>query len=446
MKRSLVWVLLAFVCVMAATMGPIAQSRTDMYDGFEVASNEALVKFRNVSREALDAVVRAHDIDLAEDLGGDMGYYRVRSRSQNTATLVRGLAARPEVDAVEPNYIVHAVENVNLTPNDPSFGQLYGLHNTGQAIQGVTGTPDADIDAPEAWEVTTGTNAVVVQDIDTGIDIDHPDLVANIWTAPAPYTIIMGGVPVVCPAGSHGPNTITNTCGPTAVDDDNDHGTHTAGTIGAVGNNSVGVVGVNWTTQIVACKFLNAAGSGSNADAIECINAATDMKRAGVANFRVSNNSWGGGGFSQPMRIAIGRAGENGILFVAAAGNSGSNNNVFPHYPSSYTNPNIIAVAATDNRDNLAGFSNYGSTSVDLGAPGVRTLSTIPGGGYAYFNGTSMATPHVSGAAALVLAVCNKTTGQLKDLLFSSGDPKPSLAGRTLTGRRLNVNNAIDCN
>jgi subtilisin family serine protease len=346
---------------------------------------------------------------------------RLHSHSKNVATLIRELSARGDVAYAEPNYIVHAT----LTPNDPSFGNLWGLNT---------------ISAPSAWDISTGSTANVAAVIDTGIDYTHPDLVANVWSAPADYTVNIAGKSITCPAGSHGYNAIAGTCNPL---DDNSHGTHVSGTIGAAGNNGAGVVGVNWNTRIMGVKFLDASGSGYLSDAINAIDFVVQTKQVSGANVRVLSNSWGGGGYSQALLDEINKANANGMLFVAAAGNSAANNDGTPFYPASYSAPNVVAVAATDSTDSLASWSNYGQTTVDLGAPGVNILSTIRNGGYAYYSGTSMATPHVSGAALLILSRCSLDTAQLKTTILSNVDPIPSLNGKTVTGGRLDVNKAI---
>ena len=339
----------------------------------------------------------------------------------------------PTVAYAERNWVVKAI----ATPNDPRFPELYGLHNTGQT----GGTADADIDATEAWDNSVGSSSVVVGIIDTGIDYNHEDLAANAWVNPneIPGNGIDDDANGVID-DVHGFNAINNTGDPL---DDHDHGTHCAGTIGAVGGNGVGVAGVNWEVQLMGIKFLNAGGSGTTDGAIASVNYAVMMRNAGV-NLRVLSNSWGGGGFSQALADAIESANTAGMLFVAAAGNAGSDNDASPHYPSSYENTNILAVAATDHNDGLADFSNFGATSVDMGAPGVDILSTTTNNTYSSFSGTSMATPHVSGAAALLLSANDTlTVEELKTALMTSGDQLPALA-QTVSGRRLNAANALD--
>ena len=407
---ALVVLILAGLSAMAQPFGP-------------AAPREVLVKFRAQAPGAIQQIVRDEDLDMVKGVGG-IDVLRLRSRSKDTDALIGRLRGRADVLYAEPNYVVYAI----ATPPDPSYGNLWAMPK---------------ISAPQAWDTRTGSRDNVVAVVDTGIDYNHPDLAANVWSAPAPFTVnFSGGRSITCPAGSHGFNAVKETCDPM---DDNDHGTHVSGTIGAV-SNGIGVVGVNWTASMMGIKFLAANGSGYTSDAVDGIEFAIQAKqKLGLgANVRVLSNSWGGGGFSQTLSDEIVKASSNGMLFVAAAGNGGSNNDATPSYPASYTAPNVISVAATDGNDALASWSNYGATSVDLAAPGVNILSTVRNGGYAYYSGTSMATPHVSGAAALVLSACSSlTTPNLKNALLSSTDSVNSLIGKTLTGGRLNVARAI---
>ena len=345
------------------------------------------------------------------------------------------LEATGLVEYAEPDYQVRLI----AIPNDPQFGSLWGMHNSGQT----GGTPDADIDAPEAWGVVTGSSAVAVV-IDTGIDYSHVDLTANMWVNP-------GEVPgnSVDDDGNgyvddvYGINAITGTGNPM---DDHYHGTHVAGTIGARGNNGVGVAGVAWSARLMACKFLNSGGNGLTSDAVECLQYVSRMKATYGVDIRLTNNSWGGGAFSQALYDAIQDNGDKGILFIAAAGNSSVDTDVVPNYPSSFDHPTLIAVASTDHNDLLSSFSNYGHVTVDLGAPGSSVRSTTPGNQYGTLSGTSMATPHVSGAAMLTWAQHPAYNPlQVKQTLMSTVDPLASLAGRTQSGGRLNLHRSAVC-
>lgn len=416
------------------------QQRTDLVEGRDAVAGQVLVKFRhNATSQNVADVEQAADADSNNGVG-DGSIRLLHSRSKSAFTLARELSLRSDVEYAEPNYIFHTT----LTPNDSRFGELWGLQNTGQPILGVTGTPGADIKATLAWDVSTGSRANVVAVIDTGIDYNHPDLAANVWSAPTAFTVNIGGTIINCAAGTHGFNAINNTCNPL---DDNDHGSHTSGTIGAVGNNIVGVAGVNWTASVMGSKFLDASGSGSTVGAINAIEFTIQAKAAfsatAGANVRVLSNSWGGGGFSQALLDEINKANTNNMLFVAAAGNNGTNNDTTAFFPANYNAPNVVAVAATDNNDALASFSNFGRTTVHLGGPGVDVLSTTRNNTYSYFSGTSMATPHVSGAAALVLSRCTLDTAGLKANLLNNVDPISSMATTTITGGRLNVNKAL---
>jgi subtilisin family serine protease len=439
--RSAVGVVVAVLVLSATTQGQVrGRGAVERIGGRDAVAGEAIVKFRSApASAAVQQLGQQHDLDHVAR-AGRAGALRIRSRSRSAADLVQRLAANPDIEYVEPNYIVRAVAQ----PDDPQFPQLWGLLNTGQTINGTAGTPGADIHAAEAWNLSVGSKDNVVAVIDTGVDYTHPELAGNIWSAPAAFTVTIAGQQITCPKGSHGFNAITLSCDPM---DDNVHGTHVAGTIGAAGNNGVGVTGVNWTASIMAAKFLDANGSGSLADALNAIDFVIQAKQAFAptlgANVRVLSNSWGGGGFSQAMLDEINLANANDMLFVAAAGNNGLPNDSFKFYPASYNAANVIAVAATTNQDGLAYFSNYGAATVHLGAPGVDILSTAPNNGYLMASGTSMATPHVSGAAMLLLSRCSLSTADLKTTILSSTESVPALAGKTITGGRLDVNGAM---
>jgi hypothetical protein len=356
---------------------------------------------------------------------------------QHTAQAIRSLERDGRVAYAEPNFVLHAD-----VPNDPFVNQLWGLDNFGQTVNWSTGTPDADIDAREAWSVSTGSPNVVVAVIDTGVDVAHPDLAANIW-------VNAGEDCAGCRANGvdddgngyvddwRGWDFANGDNNPT---DDQGHGTHVSGTIAAVGNNGVGVVGVTWSTRIMPLKFLGADGSGTTADAISAIS------YANAKGVPILNNSWGGGEFSQALLDAIVETDASGGLFVAAAGNDFTNTDVEPFYPSAYPTSNVVSVEATDAFDRKAWFSNYGARTVDLGAPGTNIYSTWRGGTYRFADGTSMAAPHVSGAAALAKAAFPDASGVgLKALLLRSVDPISTLAGTTRTAGRLNVFRAASC-
>jgi subtilisin family serine protease len=354
--------------------------------------------------------------------------------------------ANPLVQYAQPNYRVHAQTN----PNDPGFGSLWGMHNSGQT----GGTPDADIDAPEAWDHWTGNGSTVVAVLDTGVDYTHPDLAANLWTNAGEVNgdgLDNDGNGIV--DDYYGANFVyrDENFNPTGdVFDDFFHGTHVSGTLGAVGNNGVGVAGVSWNVRIMTIKFLDAWGYGYTSDAIDGLNYAVSM------GAMISNNSWGGGPYDQGLYDAIQSAGQLGHVFVAAAGNWGVDADWDPMYPAAYDLDNIISVAATDHNDQLAYFSNYGASSVDLSAPGVDVYSTLPtylteamweyglGTEYGWLSGTSMATPHVAGAAALLRDLYPAWSAQqVKDRLLDTVDPLAGLEGFTVTGGRLNAASAL---
>ena len=345
---------------------------------------------------------------------------------------IQKLKATGQFEYVEPDWLVHVLQ----TPTDSAFvnGDLWGLRNTGQN----GGVADIDVNAVPAWDITTGSPSVVVGVVDTGIRYTHQDLAGNMWTN-------SGELPGNG-SDDDGNGYVDDVYGVNAINgsgdpfDDNDHGTHVAGTIAATAFDSGQHVGVAYNVRLMALKFLDASGSGSTSDAIECIEYAVEQ---GVD---ILNNSWVGGGFSQALEDAIQAANDAGILFVAAAGNSTSNNDLTPSYPSNYEVPNVVAVAAIDRSGNLASFSSYGATTVDIAAPGVDILSSTTAGDASYdsFSGTSMATPHVVGVAAL-LASQYPSAGisELKSRLLNTAKSLGSLTGRVASGGIVDAHAAL---
>jgi subtilisin family serine protease len=367
---------------------------------------------------------------IEEELDSIDGAVITPRGNRTTDQVAERLARSDVVEFVEPNYVVRA----SRVPNDLAFGRLWGLRNTGQ----LSGTPGADISAVAAWDTITGSD-VTVAILDTGIDYRHPDLDGNIWT---------NGGEVLDGADNdnngfdddlRGINLVSGDSDPL---DDSSHGTHVAGIAGAEGDNVIGTVGVNWKVRLMALKFLDEQGEGSTADAAEAIDYAVSHGAL------VINASWGGPAPSQALYHSISQAGDQGALFVAAAGNEGENADSSPEYPAAFDLPNVISVAASDPEDQLLYFSNYGRRTVDLAAPGeeIYSTSTTRGGvpAYATYSGTSMAAPFVSGGAALYLARHPGSSPQkVKDALLQSVDSLPSLAGKTATGGRLNLARAL---
>ena len=382
---------------------------------------ELLVKFKaGTPEEGKKRVHKKHGAEKLKEFSKLRLHHLKLKKGMSVEDAVKRYQADPEVEYAEPNFRY----SIQAQPNEARFGELWGLQNTGQT----GGTPGADIKAPAAWDVSTGSSNVVVAIIDTGIDYNHPDLAGNIWSDP-------------------GLDAINDDLDPF---DDNGHGTHVAGTIGALGNNGTGVVGVNWNVKLTACKFLSADGEGYTDGAIRCLEYVKSLKDAG-ANIVATNNSWGGGAFSQALYDAINA--QRDILFIAAAGNNGFNIDGSLPYPGAYKLPNIISVAATDHNDQKALFSNYGKRSVHLSAPGAAILSTLPAvnhwglaGGYGVLSGTSMAAPHVTGVAAIIKAQHPEHDWRaVKNLLLSGGDDAPGVYGRTITGKRLSASGSLSC-
>ena len=416
--------------VLNAAMGPFAPSSGLLVDPTTYQSNTILVQFKPDAVQSGN--IDLHGAKITQSLELVDGLYELElSQGMSVEGALAVFQADTRVMTAEANYRLM----LNGIPNDPRFSSMYGLNNTGQT----GGTIDADIDATEAWNIATGTRRTIVAVIDTGVDYNHQDLAANMWR----NTSEIAGDGVDNDGNGYiddiyGYDFANNDANPM---DDNGHGTHVAGTIGAVGNNGIGTTGVNWNTRIMALKFLAADGSGSTSSAISALNYAVRM------GAHISNNSWGGGGSSSLLSQAISNARNAGHIFVAAAGNSGLNNDTTPNYPSNYTFDNVVAVAATDSRDVLASFSNYGATTVDIAAPGVGILSTLPNNTYGTFSGTSMATPHVSGALSLIWDQNPTLTyQQVIAKLYSSVDKIAGLSGKVATGGRLNIGNALNGN
>ena len=345
-----------------------------------------------------------------------------------------------ELDPIESlspsDLLLRDTPPIEISPNDPLFGEQWALNNVGQN----GGKAKADLAALKAWLKTQGSNEVVVAVLDSGVDYTHPDLVSNMWfrpdTVPAYRDDELGTFD-----DFRGFNAAANQSDPM---DDNGHGTHCAGIIGAEGNNDEGISGINWKVQIMPLKFMGRGGFGTTKNAIEAINYAIDRKRAGV-NVRVINASWGSLLYSKALEDAIRAAGEEGILFVAAAGNNSTSNDKRPHYPSNYDLPNVISVAALDRSDSLASFSNFGVKTVHVAAPGKDILSTWLKDEYREASGTSMATPYVAGVAALVLASEPKLSMEkLRERILKSVDKIDSLSDKVKSGGRISAEKALE--
>jgi subtilisin family serine protease len=377
-----------------------------------------IVRFKSgVPAPRRAALLSAAGVRSRRHLRGASAYVTETLSPRSLAVALARLRGTADVEVVEPDYELYAH---GLSPDDPEFGSLWGL----QAIH-----------APEAWERTTGSPSLVVGVIDTGIDYTHPDLAPNLWRNPSEpvngldddangYIDDVFGID--CVNGDSDPL------------DDHGHGTRVAGAIGAVGSNGIGIAGVTWKVRLMALKFLPQSGPAHVSNAIECLDYATAMRARGV-DIRLTNNSWGGGGYSSHLRAAIERAGAAGLLFVASAGNAARDLDALPSYPASYELDSIVSVAALDG-GTLAPFSNFGMTRADLAAPGVNIGSTWLGGGYGFSSGTSMAAPHVSGAAALIWSLHPElSAAAVKDLLLATAQPLPVLLGRVLSGGRLDV-------
>lgn len=415
-------------------------------------SPEVLVRFKpGTSLERIKALTAANNDQLSDEIESVNGLTVIDDLDNAEAEVVakQYAAMKHIVEYAEPNFQIKIGDPLATAafkdlyqrptaadaPNDPLFGDQWALNNTGQD----GGKKRADLDALNAWANTKGSEEVVVAVLDTGVDYKHADLLSNMWTRPAslaPYTDDQLGT-------FDDVNGFDGTAKIGDPMDDNGHGTHCAGIIGAEGDNAIGVSGINQKVQIMALKFLGRGGSGSTNDAIEAINYAIQRKKDGV-NLRIISASWGSTARSQALEDVINAAGDAGILFVAAAGNDGSNNDNRPHYPSNYDLPNVISVAALDRNDELASFSNFGVKTVHIAAPGKEIVSTWLGDNYREASGTSMATPYVSGVAALIIASDPTISmANLRKRLLSSADELDSLKGKVQTGGRVCAANAL---
>ena len=408
----------------------IAQNELSQNAATSLARPEILVKFRaGVSTDAINQITASFNDQVQDEIEAVPGLTTIHDSDNGDATALSAqYSALPEVEYAEPNYEISADRAVNdanpVQPNDPRLQEQWAL---------------SEISAPRAWARTKGSDEIVVAVLDSGVEYTHVDLVNNIWTRPmnvAPYRDRdLGTIDDV-----HGYNAITNDGEPM---DENGHGTFCAGIIAAECGNTAGVCGVNWKTQIMPLKFMNAGGFGYVADAVEAINYALDRKRAGV-NLRIINASWGLNQSSRALEDVIRKAYEAGILFVAASGSTNANNDATPRYPAGYDLRNIISVAATDRDDSLAPFSNYGARRVHLAAPGKDILTTALGNDYEQHSRTSMAAPVVAGVAALALSVRpDLSVDELRSLLLRSVDTLPGLRDKVSTGGRINAAKAV---
>ena len=410
---------------------------TNLYalNGIQVATPAAdgiIVKFKTSSSNSSQVhALSASGVQLIQQFNIVPGLVHVNPvPGESLGSALAALKTNPNVIYAEPNYYV----TVDLTPVDTDFNLQWGLNNTGQT----SGIAGADIRAINAWDLNTGGNSIIAV-IDTGIDYNHPDIKNNVWTNPG--EIQGNGI------DDDGNGFVDDYYGWDFSNNDNDpmddmgHGTHVAGIIAAEGNNNQGISGVNWQAKVMGLKFINANGVGTTTNAIKAINYAIAM---GV---KISNNSWGGGGYSQALFETLLNAEHMGHLFIAASGNNGLNTDDpinSPHYPSSYDLQNIISVTATDESDNKASFANWGGTSVDIAAPGVQIRSLWTSNKYFNLDGTSMAAPFVAGAAGLISATRpDLSILEIKDTLLNNVDVLPQLSGMTTTSGRLNLYKAL---
>lgn len=427
--------------IMPAASEPYVEfDKDEVKEAGEISRPEILVKFRDgVSEETKELITSRMNDRIEDEIESVAGLAAIDDLDDADAeSVAREYSALSEVEYAEPSYEIsldHGGGGDHRHPNDPRFMEQWALENDGRD----GGKEGADIRAMQAWATTTGNDTVVVAVLDSGVDYTHSDLVNNIWVRPDSIDQYedheLGSIEDV-----HGYNAIDTSGDPM---DDNGHGTHCAGIIGAEGGNEIGISGVNWKVAIMPLKFMNSGGYGTSKDAIEAINYVINRKRAGV-NVRVISASWGSPRKSRALEAVIRKAYEEGILFVAASGNSSANTDRLPQYPAGYNLGNVISVAALDRNDELASFSNYGVKTVHIAAPGKDILSTWLGDAYEVHSGTSMATPVVAGVAALVLATHPQlSVDELRTLLLKSVDKLPTLDGKVASGGRINAAKAV---
>jgi len=424
---------------------------------FEVVPGEYIVKVRAggekqflLEKNSTFSIERKVPVQFAQ-------LYLVKTAPNlEVKSAVKMLENNQYIEYADPNFIYRIISPVATIPgpyrpsinrsllqnsltDDPRFAELWGMDNTGtNEPNGSPGVAGADINAIKAWEISKGSFDVKIAVIDTGIDYLHPEIMRNVWVNEAERV----GEPGVDDDGNgfiddiHGYNFSNQTGDPR---DDHGHGTHCSGTIGAVHNNGEGVAGVMDKVTFVAVKFLNASGSGTLEGAVMSIDYAT------ILDVDIMSNSWGGGGFSQAMLDAIERASEKGIIFTAAAGNSTSDNDSGSHFPSNYDVVNVISIAAHNAQNSLATFSSFGRRTVEVAAPGRNVLSTVLNNGYDVYSGTSMATPHVSGALGLLIAHNGGRLPleELKERLMWTSIPIPSFRTKLISGGRLDAYNLL---
>lgn len=409
-----------------ASLDNLSESVAAVYDGGK-ASNRFVVKLSNTMSANTEerAIAKADFFSMASAAGAEtepLTDEHMLLKFPNAVTTAEAAAQlSPDMyEYIEPDEIVHHM----AVSNDPGVGNQWA---------------HAKVDSAGAWAVSSGSRNVVVAVVDSGIDYTHPDLKNNMWKNPGEIPDNgkdddgNGFVDDV-----YGWDFRNNDNKPMADDASSYHGTHVAGTIGAVGNNGIGISGHAQQVQLMALKFLGSGGSGYRSDAIKAIDYAIKMKA------KIISNSWGGTTFSQALYDAITRAKNAGILFVVAAGNSGANADKSNHYPSNYPHDNIIAVASSTSSDGLSSFSNYGVNNIDIAAPGSSIYSTKNGGAYQYLSGTSMATPLVSGVLATMIAKRpDLNYRQLKDILMTTVDKKSAFSGKVKSNGRINAARAL---